>query len=104
MGLESILKILVEVSLLPISNSHFIEALEKSANDLGHPKFFAAYLAASQLYRLSRSDAERKRDLFRATWERVAAFMKDNSSVVDSLHFKVKSKLKYYGKSSSCKA
>lgn len=98
MGLESILKILVEVSLLPISNSHFIEALEKSANDLGHPKFFAAYLAASQLYSLSRSDAERKLDLFRATWEHVAPFMKDNASVLDSLHFKVKSTLKYYGK------
>lgn len=98
MGLESVLKILVEISLLPMSNSHFIEVLERSTNDLGHPKFFAAYLAASQLYGLSRSDAERKLDLFRATWEHVASFMKDNASVLDSLHFKVKSKLKYYGK------
>ncbi len=98
MGLESILKILVEARLLPISNSHFIEALERSANDLGHPKFFAAYLAASQLYGLSRSDTERKLELFRATWEHVASFMKNNASVLDSAHFKVKSKLKYYGK------
>jgi len=98
MGLESVLKILVEVSLLPISNSHFIEVIERSANDLGHPEFFAAYLATSKLHGLSCSDAERKLDLFKAMWECVAPFMKDNLSVLDSLHFKVKSKLKYYGK------
>lgn len=98
MGLESMLKILVEVNLLPISNSHFVGVLEKSAKKLGCSKFFAAYLAVSRLYRSSRRDAERRVGLFRAAWDDVSSFVKDNASALDSLHFKVRSKLGYYGK------
>lgn len=98
MGLESMLKILVEVNLLPISNTHFVGALEMSANKLECPKFFAAYLVVSRLHSLSRRDAERRVGLFRAVWDDVSSFVNDNASALDSLHFKVRSKLKYYGK------
>ena len=98
MGLESILKILVEVNLLPISNTRFVGFLERSAKKLGCPKFFSTYLAVSRLYRLSRRDAERRIGLFRVAWDDVWSFVKDNASVLDSLHFKVRSKLEYYGK------
>lgn len=98
MGLESMLKILVEVNLLPISNTHFVGALERSARKLECPKFFAAYLVVSRLYRLGRRDAERRVGLFRAAWDDVSSFVKDNASALDSLHFKVRSKLGYYGK------
>jgi len=97
MGLESMLKILVEVNLLPISNSQFVEALEKSTRKLECPKFLAAYLAVSRLHGLSRCEAERRVSLFRAVWDDVSSFVKDNASVLDSLHFKVRSKLTYYG-------
>lgn len=98
MGLESMLKILVDVNLLPISNTHFVGALEMSANRLECPKFFASYLVVSRLYSLSRRDAERKVGLFRVVWDDVSSFVKTNASALDSLHFKVRSKLKYYGK------
>ena len=98
MGLESMLKILVEVNLLPISNSHLVGALERSANKLGCPKFFAAYLVVSRLHGLSRREAERKVDLFRVVWDDISCFMKDNVSALEPLHFKVRSKLDYYGK------
>ncbi|MFB0501120.1 MAG: nucleotidyltransferase family protein [Candidatus Bathyarchaeia archaeon] len=98
MGLESMLKILVEVNLLPISNTRFVGFLERSAKKLGCPKFFSTYLAVSRLYRLSHRDTERRVGLFRVAWDDVWSFVKDNASVLDSLHFKVRSKLGYYGK------
>jgi len=98
MGLESMLKILVEISLLPLSNTYFLGALEESTRKLECPKFFAAYLAVSHLHELSRLDAERRVDLFKTVWDDVSSFMRDNASVLDSLHFKVGSKLRYYGK------
>jgi len=98
MGLESMLKILVEINLLPISNTRFVGALERSAKKLGHPQFFSTYLTLSRLYRLSRRDAERRVGLFKAAWDDVSSFVKDNASALDSLHFKVRSKLGYYGK------
>ncbi len=98
MGLESMLKILVEASLLPISNSHFVGLLERSTRKLEQPKLFAAYLVVSRLHGLNRREAERRIDLFRDVWEDVSSFVKDNASVLDSLHFKVRSKLEYYGK------
>jgi len=97
MGLESMLKILVEVNLLPISNTSFIRVLERSARELECSKFFAAYLAVSRLHMLDCGDAERRVGLFTAAWDDVSFFMKDNASVLDSLHFKVRSKLGYYG-------
>jgi len=98
MGLESMLKILVEVNLLPISNTHFVEAIESSAKKLEVSKFFAAYLVVSHLYGLGRRDAERRVDLFRVVWDDVSSFVKDNVSALDSMHFKVRSKLGYYRK------
>ena len=98
MGLESMLKILVEVNLLPISNSHFVGFLERSTNKLECPKFFAAYLVVSRLYRSSRRDAERRIGLFRDVWDDASSFVKDNASALDSLHFNVRSMLGYYGK------
>jgi len=98
MGLESMLKILVEVSLLPLSNSHFLGALEESTKKLECPKFFAAYLAVSRLHELSRLDAERRVGLFKTVWDDVSSFVNDNGSVLDSVHFRVGSKLRYYGK------
>ncbi len=99
MGLESILKILIEVSQLPISNSRFILALEESVKRVAMPEFLTGYLTVSRLYRvMDRHDAERKLDLFRDAWENVASFMEDHASTLSSLHFKTKTRLQYYGK------
>lgn len=99
MGVESILKILIEINQLPISNSRFIQALEESAKRMAMPEFLTGYLTTALLYRAAdRRNAERKLDLFREAWENVASFMEDHASTLGSLHFKTKTRLQYYGK------
>lgn len=97
-GVEFILKAFIEVNMLPISNSHFVRALKKSTEKLGMPKFFNNCLATLRLSRLNRRDAEKKIGLFKGVWDDVATFMIDHASALDSLHFKVKTRLEYYGK------
>jgi len=98
MGVESILKILIEVNQMPISNSRFIQALEESAKKVAMPEFLKGYLTIARLYVTDRRNAERKLDLFRDAWEHVASFMEDHASTLSSLHFKTKTRLQYYGK------
>jgi len=98
MGMESISKIPIEVNLLPISNSRFMEALQKSAEKVGMPEIFTNYLNTAQLSSIDQQNAEKKISLFRNISEDVASFMKDHPSELNSLHFRVKTRLQYYGK------
>jgi len=98
LGMECILKIPIEVSQLPISNSHFIEALQKSLEKMEMSDLFTRYIAAARLSRMDQTGAQEKLDLFRAASEDVASLMRDHSSILDSLHSKVKAALQYYGK------
>ena len=97
-GMESILKVLIEANQLPISNSRFIEALKESAEGVGMPELFAYYLVTARLSGVNRRDAEKKLSLFKDAWEAVTSFMKEHASTLASLHFKVKTRLRYYGK------
>jgi len=97
-GLESMLNILLEASLLPISNTRFVAALERSATKLAYPQFLSAYFTVARLNMLNRRDAQEKLDLFTAAWDDISFFMKDNASALGSLHCKARSKLQYYGK------
>ena len=96
-GMESILKILIEVNQFPISNSRFIEAVGESAEAVEMPELIADYLVTARLSDVNRRDAEKKLNLFKDAWEDVASFMKEHASTLDSLHFKIKTKLQYYG-------
>jgi len=97
-GLESMLNILLEASLLPISNTRYVAALERSAKKLEYPQFLSTYFTVARLDMLNRPEAEEKLELFKAAWDDISFFMKDNASALDSLHFKARSKLQYYGK------
>lgn len=96
-GMESILKILIEVNQFPISNSRFIEAVGESAEAVEMPELIADYLVTARLSDVNRRGAEKKLNLFKDAWEDVASFMKEHASTLDSLHFKIKTKLQYYG-------
>lgn len=102
-GVEFILKLFIEVNMLPISNSHFIRALEESAEKLEMPKLFNDYLTTARLSKLDHHDTEKKIGLFKDTWGDVATFMREHASTLNSLHFKVKTVLGYYGKRSFSK-
>jgi predicted nucleotidyltransferase len=103
MGVEFMLKTLIELNLLSISNSRFIRALEKSAEKLEMPRFFNDYLTIARLSKLDNCDAEKKIGLVKDTWRNVATFMKEKASTLDSLHFTVRTMLEYYGKHSFLK-
>ncbi len=102
-GVEIMLKTLIELNLLPISNSRFIRALKESAEQLEMPKFFSNYLITARLSNLDHCDAEKKTGLLKDAWDDVAAFVRKHASTLNSLHFKVKTMLEYYEKRSFLK-
>lgn len=102
-GVEFMLETLIELSLLSISNSRFIRALEESAEKLEMPEFFNDYLTIARLSKLDRCDVEKKIGLVKDTWGDAATFMRGNASTLNSLHFTVRTMLGYYGKRSFLK-
>ena len=100
LGVEYPSKILIELNLLPISNSRFIRALEESAEKLKMPKIFDDYLITTRLNELNHRDAEKRIGLFKETWNDITIYMREHASALNSSHFKVKTLLEYYGKRS----
>lgn len=97
-GLEEILKTLIEVNMLPVSNSHFIEALESSAKELGIQEVFQSYLDISRLSELDRFEVENGLSYLEAGWTSAMSSMKALGPVPETLHPKVRRNLNYYGK------
>ena len=97
MGVESALKILIDLNLMPISNSHFIQVLGEAAKRLKMSEFFAGYLTLARLQAINRPEAEKKLNLFKEIWREITSSMEDHASTLDSMHFKTKTQLKYYG-------
>jgi len=97
MAVESMVKTFMEISFAPISNSHFIEALEESANKLGMLHISTGFLTVTRLSGVNRDDAERRLKLFEEFWNDFSSCIREHSSEVDSLHFRIKTRLKYCG-------
>jgi hypothetical protein len=96
MAVESILKVFMEINFVPISNSRFVEFLEESTDKLGMPHIFTSFLTVARLSEVNQDVAERKLKLFEGFWNEFSSCIKKHTSVIDSLHLKVKTKLKYY--------
>jgi len=96
LGLEEILKTLIEVNMLPVSNSHFIEALERSAKELGMYEVFDRYLDHSGLSTLNRSMVEDGLSNLEVAWNDAIALMRTLDSSVRTLHDSVRKGLNYY--------
>jgi len=103
MGVEEILKTLIEVNMLPVSNSHFIEALESSAKELGLREVFDNYLAVSELSELDRLEVENQLSHIESVWNEAITGMQSLSSALETLHIKIKKNLNYYVKSAFLK-
>jgi predicted nucleotidyltransferase len=95
-ALENIMKILTEIALEPVSNSRFVETLEHSARKLGMQNLFDEYLKMTALFRAENASVEHKLRLFKQIWDEVNVTSRQNFSALESSHFKVKAKLKYY--------
>ena len=97
-GLESFLKTLIEISLLPVSNSHFVRALDEACRKLGFQWVFDSFMKVSMLSDAGYREADRKLNLFRAIWNDISSLTKDHASTLNSVHFRIKSRLNYYGR------
>ncbi|MCW4020308.1 MAG: nucleotidyltransferase domain-containing protein [Candidatus Bathyarchaeota archaeon] len=99
-GLEAVLKILVDASKVPLSNSHFIRALESSTKKFGADKLYDDYLEVAGLSEVNRQKAESMLDSLLAMWGETMSFVEANSSFVKKLHVRVLNDLNYYCKQS----
>lgn len=95
-ALENIFKVLVEATLTPFSNSHFIEKLEFSAAKLGMQDLFKDYLDITRLNKIDNDVVKDKLKLFKAIWDEIKAISVQHQKVFEASHFKVKVKLNYY--------
>ena len=95
-ALENTMKILMETALEPFSNSRFVKKLEHSAGKLGMQNLFDEYLSITGLCRTESAGVEHRLRLFKQIWDEINAAIKQNSYALESAHFKVKTKLKYY--------
>jgi predicted nucleotidyltransferase len=95
-ALDNIMKILTEIAREPVSNSRFVETLENSARKLGMQNLYDEYLRMTGLVRAENATVNRRLRLFKQIWDEVNVIVRRNFSVLESSHFKVKAKLKYY--------
>lgn len=95
-AMENILKILLEIALEPFSNSHFIEKSEVATEKLGLKRTFEEYMELARLNGVDKTTAEEKLKLFKALWDEMNFFIRQNPSAVEKAPFKVKKSLKYY--------
>lgn len=100
LGLETIMKIMIEVNKIPLSNSHYIRALEASAKKLDLKKVYNEYLEVMGLSKVNRKDAEGVFKKFVEMWSVIIDFVEINSSIVKSLHEEIMNNLNFYCKRS----
>jgi hypothetical protein len=93
---ENALKILVEIALEPLSNSHFVEKLEISASKMQLPDFYRKYLTTAGLAEVRDEQVKERLRLFNDVWSEAVDEVKQNARLLESLHFKVRTRLLYY--------
>jgi len=95
-ALESMLKVIVEIALMPISNSRFLGNLEVSMEKLGVQEFFSKYLEVTKLNSVDDAVVAEKLKLFKIIWDEISFITKRNAKAFGSAYFKVRMRLKYY--------
>lgn len=93
---EKILRIPLEIAHEPFSNSHFIEKLENATKKLGIIEFFNDYLEMARLNIADKVSAEERMKLFKKLWDEMNFTLKQKTQILEKMHFKVKTSLKYY--------
>lgn len=95
-ALENVLRVLMEITLRPFSNSRFLERLGESTAKLGMNELFNEFLEMAKLKEADNATVTGKLKLFKMIWDEIHAVTERNSQALRSIHFKVKTKLKYY--------
>jgi len=95
-ALESVLKVLIEIALLPFSNSHFVERLEASTAKLSMPDLFNEYVNLARLEEVKASIAKEKLKLFSVVWDEMSNTVRRHPQKRGSSHFRIRARLNYY--------
>jgi predicted nucleotidyltransferase len=95
-ALENTLKVLVEIASEPFSNSRFMETAESCAAKLGIRSLFEEYVNMADYIRTDKAHAQDMPTLFKTIWNDINAVAKANLPTLESLHFKVRTRLNYY--------
>lgn len=95
-GFDAIMKILIEINRTPISNSHFVRAVESATKRLGMSGLFGDYIEVLGLSKLSKRSAEGLVVSLLEMWGEAIAFVDSNSMTVKDLHVRVMHDLDYY--------
>lgn len=91
---ESVFRVLVEIAMVPFSNSHAMECLESSTTKLGMHDRFNRFLETSRLY--AAESAKDKLKLFKTISNEFSATIKRRPHELKQAQFKVRSNLDYY--------
>lgn len=95
-ALDYILQVFVEIALESISNSRFIQKLDLSTTKLGMQSIFHDYLRITDLETANNETVEDKLKLFKAIWDEINFTVNRHPDVLESSHFRIRTKLKYY--------
>lgn len=95
-ALENMLRVQVELTLQPFSNSRFMETAESSAAKLGMRSLFDEYTEMTGFNRVDNTSARDKLRLFKVIWDECNIVAKQNLQAIESTHFKVRTRLDYY--------
>lgn len=99
-ALEHILKVLLEITLQPFSNSRFIDTLKFSAGKVKRQELFEDYIKVTGLDKVESAQVMEKLSIFKMVWNNIDETVKKNMQTLESSHYKVKAKMKYYLNSS----
>jgi len=102
-GLDEIMKILIEVNKMSILNRHFIRAIDSSVKRFGAQKLYKDYVEIAGFSKLDRQTTENMLSSFSALWKVILEFIEANRSKVKTLHVRIMNDLNYYGKDSFLK-
>jgi len=93
---ENALKVLIETTLQPLSNSRFIEKAESASSKLGMHDLFEQYTEMTEFENVDAAQAKERMRIFQKVWNDVYGVVSKNPRTVESAHFKVKKRLDYY--------
>ncbi|RJS84463.1 nucleotidyltransferase domain-containing protein [Candidatus Bathyarchaeota archaeon] len=100
LGLDAIMKILMEARKVLFSNSRFIRSLEESAESFGLKNFYREYLVVTGLSEVNGRKAEKIYSDLIEMWNAAIGCVEANSQVAKNLHGEVLSSLNFYCKKS----
>jgi predicted nucleotidyltransferase len=93
---QTILKIAIEAAKLPLICSRYLETLKTATKQIDENSLFPNYLTIAGLENLNLAQAEEKLSHFKYIWDEMSTFTKTEVSSLNSVHFKIRTKLNYY--------